>query len=129
MILLFRDMFGVAGFVLEAAGVLVIVMGIALSTVSFLRQLRQSDTLAAYQSYRQNMARSIILGLEFLIAGDIIRTVIVDQTFSSATVLALIVVIRVMLSLTLHFEVEGHWPWQRRRLEAEAAAGCSGGDE
>ncbi len=111
--ILFRDLFGAAGFALEAAGVLVIIVGIALSTVLFFGQLRRSDTLNAYQSYRQNMARSIILGLEFLIAGDIIRTVIVDQTFSSAAVLALIVVIRVMLSLTLHFEVEGHWPWQR----------------
>ena len=110
---IFRDIFGIAGFALEAAGVIVIIVGIVLSTISFIGKFHLSETLTAYQNYRQSIARSIILGLEFLIAGDIIRTVIVDQTIPSAAVLALIVIIRVTLSLTLHFEVEGHWPWQR----------------
>lgn len=106
-----RDLFGLAGFAVEAAGVMTIIAGILISTIWFATGLRQPDRLAIYQRYRQDLARSIILGLEFLIAGDIIRTVTVDQTLTGAAVLALIVVIRVMLSLTLHFEIEGRWPW------------------
>ena len=80
---------------------------------AFVGRLRRLGRLNAYQQFRQNLARSIILGLEFLIAGDIIRTVTVDQTLTGAAVLALIVLIRVTLSLTLQFEIEGRWPWQR----------------
>jgi hypothetical protein len=81
----------------------------------FVGRLRRLGSLDAYQKLRQDLARSIILGLEFLIAGDIIRTVIVDQTLTGAAVLALIVLIRVMLSLMLEFEIEGRWSWQRRQ--------------
>lgn len=108
-----RDLFGIAGYAIEAAGVLIIILGILLSIIWYLSQLRQIASLAAYQTFRQNLARSIILGLEFLIAGDIIRTVTVDQTLTGAAVLALIVFIRVLLSLTLQFEIEGRWPWSR----------------
>ncbi|MDJ0950553.1 MAG: DUF1622 domain-containing protein [Alphaproteobacteria bacterium] len=108
-----RELFGLAGYVIEAAGVIIIVIGIVLATAAFISRLRRLGSLDAYQQFRQDLARSIILGLEFLIAGDIIRTVIVDQTLTGAAVLALIVLIRVMLSLTLHFEIEGRWPWQR----------------
>ncbi len=81
-------------------------------------RLRRCGWLEAYQQFRQNLARSIILGLEFLIAGDIIRTVTVDQTLTGAAVLALIVLIRVMLSLMLQFEIEGRWPWQSGQKKA-----------
>ncbi len=108
-----RELFGIAGFIIEAAGVIVIVAGIIFSTIWYVGRLRRLGSLDAYQQFRQDLARSIILGLEFLIAGDIIRTVTVDQTLTGAAVLALIVLIRVLLSLTLHFEIEGRWPWQR----------------
>jgi uncharacterized membrane protein len=108
-----RDLFGIAGYVIEAAGVITILAGVVLSAIWFAGRLRRLEWLEAYQQFRQNLARSIILGLEFLIAGDIIRTVTVDQTLTGAAVLALIVLIRVMLSLTLEFEIEGRWPWQR----------------
>jgi uncharacterized membrane protein len=110
-----RDIFGVAGYAIEAAGVVIIVLGIVISTTWFLTRLRRLEFLDAYHQFRQNLARSIILGLEFLIAGDIIRTVIVEQTLVAAAVLALIVLIRVILSLTLEFEIEGRWPWQREK--------------
>lgn len=113
-----RDMFGVAGYAIEAAGVVIIVLGIVLSTILFTTRLHSLGFLDAYHQFRQNLARSIILGLEFLIAGDIIRTVIVEQTLIAAAVLALIVLIRVTLSLTLEFEIEGRWPWQREKDKA-----------
>lgn len=68
----------------------------------------------AYRRCRQNLGRAILLGLEFLVAGDIIRTVAVSPTFTSVGVLALIVLIRTFLSATLTVEIEGRWPWVRR---------------
>ena len=65
------------------------------------------------------MGRSIILGLEFLIAGDIVRTVIVADTFENVAVLGLIILIRAFLSVTLHLEVEGRWPWQTEKQGRE----------
>ena len=110
-----RDIFGIAGYVIEAVGVISIVVGFVLSAIWFVGRLRRLESLDAYQQFRQDLARSIILGLEFLIAGDIIRTVTVDQTLKGAAVLTLIVLIRVMLSLMLGFEIEGRRPWQRRK--------------
>jgi uncharacterized membrane protein len=74
----FREMFGIAGYVIEAAGVISIVVGFILSAIWFVGRLHRLESLDAYQQFRQDLARSIILGLEFLIAGDIIRTVTVD---------------------------------------------------
>ena len=113
----FREMFGIAGYVIEAMGVISIVVGFVLSTIWFVGRLRRLESLEAYQQFRQDLARSIILGLEFLIAGDIIRTVTVDQTLTSAAILTLIVLIRVMLSLMLQFEIKGRSPWQRGSME------------
>ena len=66
-----------------------------------------------YRTYRQDLGRAILLGLEFLIAGDIIRTMGVEPTLENVFILALIVVIRTFLSMALQLEVDGRWPWQR----------------
>ncbi len=112
------DVLGIAGYVIEAVGVLVTFIGMTLSAFWFLGGLRRLGSLEAYHQFRKNIARSIILGLEFLIAGDIIRTVTVDQTLKSAAVLALIVLIRILLSLTLEYEISRRWP--RRRPQEKA---------
>lgn len=109
---LFREIFGTVGYVIEAIGATIIVGGIILSAIWSIRRLSRLPSIDVYQQFRRDIARSIILGLEFLIAGDIIRTVTVDQTLTGAAVLALIVLIRVTLSITLHFEIEGRWPWR-----------------
>jgi uncharacterized membrane protein len=70
----------------------------------------------AYERLRQNLAKAILLGLELLIIGDIVRTIIVDPTLESVAVLGLIVLIRIVLSFSLEVEVEGTWPWARWRL-------------
>lgn len=106
------DYIGMTGFLLEGIGVIVIVIGSAIATIGYLRRLLGSSKEMAYVDYRRDLARSIILGLEFLIAGDIIRTVVVEETLANIAALALIIVIRTFLSLTLHLEVEGRWPWQ-----------------
>lgn len=112
-----REIFAVAGYVVEAVGVLTIIVGFILSSVWFFSRLRGENPLDTYQQFRRDLARSIILGLEFLIAGDIIRTVTVDQTLTGAAVLAVIVMIRVLLNVTLEFEIERRWPWHRAAEE------------
>ncbi|MCI0580582.1 MAG: DUF1622 domain-containing protein, partial [Chloroflexi bacterium] len=99
-------------------GVAVIVLGILLATALFLRGRWPGGAgMAGFQSYRHNIGRAILLGLEILVAADIIQTVAVEPTFQSVGVLAIIVLVRTFLSFTLELELEGRWPWQRRRTE------------
>jgi uncharacterized membrane protein len=95
----------------EFAGVLVIVCGIAIASVRFLRRPGASD---GYRALRSGIGRSILLGLEFLVAADIVNTVAIDPTLESVGVLGGIVLIRTFLSLSLEVEIEGRWPWQRQ---------------
>jgi uncharacterized membrane protein len=113
----FTELISFAGYAIEAIGVLVVIAGSCVSTFAFLRSYRQLPEGAAYKTYRRQLGRSIILGLEFLIAGDIIRTVVVSATLQSVAVLGLIILIRSFLSVTLHLEVEGRWPWQPEERE------------
>jgi uncharacterized membrane protein len=99
--------------VLDAAGAGIIVIGAAIATVVFIRRLVAGGvTTAAYQDYRQGIGRSILLGLEFLIAGDIIRTVAISPTLQAVLVLGLIVLIRTFLSMALEVELSGRLPWR-----------------
>lgn len=100
-----KEAFGLMGSAVEAVGVVVILAGFAAAAVASVPRLRSHGLLAAYKELRIGLGRSLILGLEFLIAGDIIRTVTVTQTLESAGVLAVIVVIRVLLALTLEVEI------------------------
>jgi len=103
----------------DLAGITIILVGLIASSVQFLRRLR-NDLGSAYDLYRVGLGRAILLGLEFLIAGDIIRTVATSPTFQSVGILGSIVLIRTFLSLALNLEVEGRLPWQRGR-NAQAA--------
>ena len=108
----FKELISVAGYGIETIGVLVIIAGSAVASFRFLSHFRKEAEGFAYGVFRRQLGRSIILGLEFLIAGDIIRTVIVADTLTNVTILGLIILIRTFLSFTLHFEVEGRWPWE-----------------
>ncbi|MGW4156729.1 DUF1622 domain-containing protein [Micromonospora chersina] len=101
------------GTLLDLAGVVVIAVGVAVATVVFaLRWWRTRQVVDHYREYRQGVGRAILLGLELLVAGDIIRTVAVSPTFTSVGVLALIVLVRTFLSVSLQVELDGRWPWQ-----------------
>jgi uncharacterized membrane protein len=102
----------VIGTAVDAAGVVVIVGGALLATARFLLH-RQGEPGVPYRLYRQALGRAILLGLEFLVAADIIRTVVVAPTLDNVVILGLIVLIRTFLSMALQLELEGHWPWQR----------------
>lgn len=99
---------------LELFGVAVIVAGVVLATTRFIRDWRSEDRKGAYDSYRANLGRGILLGLELLVGADIIATVTAPLTFNSVGLLGLIVLIRTFLSFSLETEIEGQWPWRRR---------------
>lgn len=109
----------------DIAGVALIAIGLILTTVSYLARVRRSPT-AAYQRYREGLGRTLLLGLEFLVAADVIRTVAITPTFQSLGILACIVAIRTFLSWSLEVELEGRLPWQRAREEKAPLAAPQG---
>lgn len=74
---------------------------------------RSGGGQAVFRSFRYRLGRAIILGLELLVAADILRTISTEPTLNQVIVLGLIVLIRTFLSFSLEVELEGHWPWQR----------------
>lgn len=103
-----------AGKLIDVAGVATIVLGIALVAALAGRRLIRHEQ-AVYTDFRQQLGRAILLGLELLVAADIVRTVAVTPTLESVAVLAVIVVVRTFLSFSLEVELTGSWPWQRGR--------------
>jgi len=104
--------------IIELCGVLTIIAGGVASTVNYFRCLRAKEE-NSYQKFRSSLGRAVLLGLEFLVAGDIIGTVAVEPTFKSLGVLGLIVIIRTFLSFSLEVEINGRWPWQNAQLKKE----------
>ena len=98
----------------EVAGIAVILIGALISAGLYARQLARGGAGEAYRQLRSNLGRSILLGLELLVAADIINTVAIEPTLDSLLVLAGIVLIRTFLSFALEVEIEGRWPWQSR---------------
>ena len=98
------------GLVIDGAGVLVIVLGLLIAAGRFVFVGRRATD--SYRQLRQDIGRGILLGLELLVAADIIRTVAIDPTIESVLVLGLIVLIRTFLSMALQVELEGRLPWQ-----------------
>jgi len=105
---------GIVTSVIEAVGVLVLVLGALVSCASYLRAvLAKRPGVTAYDAFRENLGRAILLGLEFLVIADIIGTVAVAPTYENVGVLAAIVIIRTFLSFALQIEIEGRLPWRR----------------
>ena len=102
------------GKAIDAAGVTAIVLGAAFAALLFLKHGILGPALPDnYRQFRQTLGRSILLGLEFLVAGDIVRTVAATPTFRGVGVLVVIVLVRTFLSFSLELEVSGRWPWDR----------------
>ncbi len=99
------------GEAIDAAGVAVIVIGAVVNTGAAAVRLAHHET-RTYRRFRQELGQTILLGLELLVAGDIIRTVAAVPTLTSVGVLAIIVLIRTFLSFSLEVELTGRWPWQ-----------------
>jgi uncharacterized membrane protein len=109
--------YAVHGF--EISGIAVIVAGSAIATIAFFTQSSR-PSYAAYKTYRQHLGQAILLGLELLVAADIINTVGVDPTLRTVAVLGGVVLIRTFLSFSLEIEIEGRWPWRRHRRQEDA---------
>jgi uncharacterized membrane protein len=114
------DWIRLVGLAVDIFGVLIIVVGIAWSTSRFLRQHMEEQQ---YDRYKIRVGRSLLLGLEMLVAADIVKTIAIEPSFMSLGVLAGLVVVRTFLSWTLVLEIEGRWPWQGESSHAADALG------
>ena len=107
--------------ILEVLAVSWILFGVTTSTLRyFYRMYKKSPPqLERYTNYRHTLARTLMLGLEILVAADIVRTVALEPTFENVGVLGLLVLIRIVLGWSLVVEIEGRWPWQPVRKPEE----------
>jgi uncharacterized membrane protein len=105
--------------VFEVAGVFIIIAGFAYALVRSAHFALRQKRLAAYRVVRRLFGKSILLGIEVLVAADLIRTIAVEPTLANLYVLGLLVLIRTSLSWSLDVELEGVWPWQKRWIEDE----------
>lgn len=112
-----RSVMGSIPLAFEVAGVVVILGGFVLAVLVSVTSERTRGGRAAYDTMRRIFGRSVLLGLEILVAADLIRTIAVALTLENLVALALLVVIRTFLSFSLEVELDGMWPWQRHRLE------------
>lgn len=104
----------IGGTLLEANGIIVILVSALYSFGrAFYCLLKGKNKIEIFTTFRRTLGSGILLGLEFLVAGDIIRTVAVEPSLSSVGVLGAIVLIRTFLSFTLEVEMSGKWPWQK----------------
>ena len=104
---------------LEIAGIAAIVIGAVVSVAIYARDwFAKLPHDECFKALRANLGRSILLGLEFLVAADIIKTVAFELTLENVALLGGIVLIRTFLSFALQVEIEGRWPWARNGTEA-----------
>jgi uncharacterized membrane protein len=102
------------GTVIDASGILAIIVGSLFAFVIFLwRVVDRHEGIDAYRLFRQSLGRAILLGLELLVAADIVRTVAASPTLEGVAILVVVVLVRTFLSFSLELELTGRWPWQR----------------
>jgi uncharacterized membrane protein len=108
-------------YAIEALAVALIVGFIAIATAIWLYEVivKRQTQLEAYEMYRRRLARSLLVGLEILVAADIVRTVALQATLETIIELGLLVLIRTFLSWSLVIEMEGRWPWQPPATERD----------
>jgi uncharacterized membrane protein len=99
----------------EVVGTGVLIVGACYALAVFALEVAHRESADAYEGLRRSLGRSILLGLEILVAADIIRTIAITPTFTSVGVLGLIVVVRTFLSFSLEVELDGQWPWRQAR--------------
>jgi uncharacterized membrane protein len=115
-----------AALAIEAAAVAVIVWAVFFLAVrrGAVRYLFQLGEPGANESYRHQLGKALLLGLELMVAADVIRTVAFEPTLASVAILGLLVLVRTFLSWAMSVEIDGQWPWQARsHSSAEEAPG------
>ncbi len=116
----FFEVIETVGKTIDAIGVAAIALGALFAAAGVVPKIRRKSG-TAYRDFREQLGRSILLGLEFLVAADIIRTVAITPDARSVAVLAGIVLIRTLLSFSLEVEITGRWPWQKDQKEGAQA--------
>jgi uncharacterized membrane protein len=111
--------------VLELVSIIIILGALLLAIARAVKWVVKGDSDRAYDAFKRSFGKGLLLGLEVLVAADLLRTVAFEPTWQNLLGLGFLVLVRTFLSWSLEVELEGHWPWQRKRLEAEAADGCS----
>jgi len=103
---------------IQAMAVVIIVISIVFGSLRFLVHLskRAADP---YRAYKEVLGRSLLLSLEFLVAADVIRTVLLDLTAKGMEILGALVAVRTFLSLSLVVELEGRWPWRAADIASQ----------
>jgi uncharacterized membrane protein len=111
-----RNWIEIVSLLIELLAVAIIVTAIVYASVRAALEGTNRETFnKAYDEYKVRLGRSLLLGLEILIAADVIRTVALEPTLTSVAVLGILIVIRTFLSWSLILEMEGRWPWQSKR--------------
>jgi uncharacterized membrane protein len=113
-----------AALALELFAIAIIILGVLYASVRFLVAIvRQSNRHAAYSGYKAFLGRTLLLGLEILVAADIVRTVALEPTLENIAILGILVLVRTFLSWSLVVEIEGRWPWRSAQNGARAEDG------
>jgi len=100
-------------FIVEIIGIIIIVGGLIYSFLRYILSLQGEENQKSYKILRQEVGRAILLGLEILVAGDIIETVLIEPTLDRIASLSLIVIIRTILSLSIEYEINERVPWRK----------------
>lgn len=119
-----RLFFEWAALCIEVLGAGIIVAGVVQLVIArgTLRYVFQKHQPGDYENYKHQLGKTLLLGLELLVAGDVVRTVALEPTLNNVAVLGLLVVIRTFLSWSLFVEIEGRWPWQSKASEPVSPA-------
>jgi uncharacterized membrane protein len=112
-----RRLVDLAATLFEAAGTVAMAAGALIALVLALRDRSSGGGATLYRGFRHRLGRAIILGLELLVAADILRTITAKPTLTEVVILGMIVLIRTFLSFSLEVELDGRWPWQRASSE------------
>ena len=107
-----RELIEIAAEGIEVMAVVIIVIAIVHGSIRFILSITKKPE-NAYELYKNHLGKGLLLGLEFLVAADVIRTVVLEPTLQNVMILGLLVVIRTFLSWSLVVEIEGNWPWRR----------------
>jgi uncharacterized membrane protein len=119
----FRTTANILALIIEGAGILTIFIAVVIGFFFFLRNLGRTEFKKSYSDLRENIGRGILIGLELLVAADIMGTVAVNPTFENLGVLGLVVLIRTFLSFAIDAEIHGRWPWNAAQVKREAKGG------
>jgi uncharacterized membrane protein len=111
------DWIELTSLLIEVLATVIIVVAVLYGTVNFLLQsyLKRIGVEQRFIQYKHALGRALLLGLEILVAADVVRTVALEATLQSVIVLGLLVLIRTFLSWSLVVEIEGRWPWQPKK--------------